>query len=63
MALTSNEIRFASHHDWFIEDNGNGSVTVLDTWTETDKKTGLVSGGSQRLVFDNFNKLYVWAGY
>lgn len=56
--MTPKQINFAAQHDWFLEDNGNGSITVTDYTTNED---GLFV--MQPRTFDNFDLLLQWAGY
>jgi hypothetical protein len=58
--LTANQIRWASQHDWFIRDNGDGTVTVARRWYRaSDGK-----GGETLLRWSRpFSMLRAWAGY
>jgi hypothetical protein len=48
--LNRQQIQWAASHDWFVCDNGDGTITVLD-----DEAT---------LVWtDSFTALRNWAGY
>ena len=49
---------FAANHDWFLSDNNDGSVTVMDYATNDD---GLLVQEPKR--FTNFDSLLAWAGY
>lgn len=54
--MTRNQIRWAAQHDWFIKDNGDGSVTVLELQALGGRvfTVGIIS---------NFKELRDWAGY
>jgi hypothetical protein len=56
--LTQSHIKWASQHDWFIQDNGDGTICVCDAST-TD---GVYS---ETLIHWNrsFRALREWAGY
>lgn len=59
--MTKKQIAWASRHDWFIRDNGDGSVTVLDNYTDA-----LGANHSERLRWSDgvgFAALRAWAGY
>ncbi|WP_266031244.1 hypothetical protein [Brucella intermedia] len=56
--LTFKHISWAKLHDWFVKDNGDGSVMVEDRFT--------VGGGPlqvQYIKFNDFSSLLNWAGY
>jgi hypothetical protein len=55
--MTGNQIKWASTHDWFIQDNFDGSILVRDQWT----KDGVLF--SDVLQFNNYRELRAWAGY
>ena len=57
--LTPAQVRWASHHDWFISDNRDGTITILDTWVDP---TGNYQTQT-RMWFDGFTALRNWAGY
>lgn len=59
--LTVSQIKWASQHNWFVRDNGDGTIEVRDIVLG-------VAGGSH--VLDtiitwsgNFRSLREWAGY
>ena len=52
MALTTEQIQWARLHDWFVSDNKDGSIIVLD-----ESRDGSVK------KFNNFTQLLIWAGY
>lgn len=56
--MTSNEIKWASKHEWFIGHGLNG-IAVIDK----QFKAGMRSAVSTTLYFTDFAKLYAWAGY
>lgn len=56
--LTKAQIVWASQHDWFNKDNGNGTVTVKEEFFEGMQ---LVEVGFR--IFGNFQALRDWAGY
>lgn len=49
--MSKNQIKWCQAHDWFISSNGE-SVTVRDDCLE-----------GFTLTFNNFAKVYLWAGY
>ena len=53
--LSSSQITWASQHDWFVCNNGDGTITVAARWSSGLTITG-VFGGS-------FSDLRDWAGY
>lgn len=58
--LTATQIRWASEHDWFERDNGDGTILVWDRWVN------LVTGEAhhQLKAFEGtFAELREWAGY
>lgn len=56
--MTQQQINFASHHDWFLENNGDGSILVMDYATNED---GLLVQHPRQ--FNDFQQLLIWAGY
>jgi hypothetical protein len=37
MTLTTSQITWASEHDWFVRDNGDGTITVADRYSDGPK--------------------------
>lgn len=56
--LTAKQISWAAQHDWFVKDNGDGTITVLDRWHD-------IHGDHDDLVIwrTSFSALRDWAGY
>lgn len=56
--LTTAQIKWAASHDWFIQDNGDGTILVHDCFTENGRYF-------QRLLLwdQSFAALRDWAGY
>ena len=59
--LTAQQIKWAAQHDWFVCDNGDGTITVRDTYM-------VMGGGPARqdtLIWEDrsFAELRSWAGY
>ena len=57
-ALTASQIKWAASHDWFVRDNGDGSITVNDDVS--------INGLHARTVIHwvfGFRALRDWAGY
>lgn len=52
--MTSEQIWWASLHDWFIRDNKDGSIDVLESWSD---------GREIVRSFGDFPALRTWAGY
>lgn len=52
--LTTQQILWASQHDWFIKDNGNGTIVVADRDDLSDRLQTWVG---------TFRQLREWAGY
>lgn len=53
--LTHNQIAWASTHDWFIADKGNGIITIADRYSD-----------GTCIIMDwhlPFADLRMWAGY
>lgn len=50
--MTTNQIQWARLHDWFVSDNKDGSIIVMDEHRDGSVKT-----------FNNFARLLAWAGY
>ena len=58
--LTTQQVRWAASHDWFVADLGNGLIQVVDRWVNL--RTG--ERGEDVLVWDKpFAELRDWAGY
>lgn len=55
--MNQQQIKWASLHDWFLTDNQDGTVTVMDYTTNED---GLIV--MQPRTFDNFDLLLLWVG-
>lgn len=56
--MTRLQIAWAEQHDWFVRDNGDGSITVLER--------ALMPGGGvveSQKVFSDIKLLRIWAGY
>ena len=53
--LTAAQIRWAAAHDWFIRDNGDGSIRVADRYSD----------GTCFIIdwYLSFADLRTWAGY
>lgn len=56
--MNQQQINFAAQHDWFLTDNGDGSITCVDYATNED---GLLI--QEPRTFTNFKLLLIWAGY
>jgi hypothetical protein len=56
--LTAQQICWAASHDWFIRDNGDGTITVNDAWTQD----GVLHQQTVRHT-GSFKALRDWAGY
>ena len=56
--MTKQQINFAAQHDWFLSDNGGGSILVMDYAHNED---GLIV--MQPKTFTDFDLLLQWAGY
>lgn len=56
--LTPSQIKWAASHDWFVCDNGDGSIVVNDAWTQDGVlyQRDVTHTGS-------FGALRDWAGY
>lgn len=59
--LTNGQIAWARQHDWFIRDNGDGSITVRDVYCLDDTPRGVWL--ERPLIFTSFRLLRAWAGY
>ncbi len=58
--LSIQQIKWAASHDWFVRDNGNGTVTVRDEYFRAGDKSVSVDF----LVWcKSFSALRAWAGY
>lgn len=56
--LNTNQIAWAARHDWFIGDNGDGTITVCDGYTING-----VYGETIVVWAQSFRELRDWAGY
>lgn len=56
--MSREQIEFAKRHDWFIADNGNGTIQCLDDYTD-----GSGNRFQQAVTFSDFRSLLDWAGY
>lgn len=56
--LTQNQIRWASQHDWFVADLGDGQIQVRDGWTLDGELFEQVLSWT-----GTFTELRAWAGY
>lgn len=56
--MTYRQIQWAASHDWFVRDNGNGTITVHDQWVWRDGTCG-----DAWVFFSDFRELRAWAGY
>lgn len=54
--LTRDQIRWAAAHDWFGADNGDGTITVVERWSD-------LAGEQQFRWAGTFQELRAWAGY
>ena len=56
--LTHKQIAWAAAHDWFVRDNGDGTITVHDWYTIGDALF------EERVTWrGSFSELRAWAGY
>lgn len=61
--LTPQQRRWAASHDWFVKDNRDGSIEVLDRWSQLHSN-GTVTHHEKQLHFaGTFKALRDWAGY
>lgn len=58
--LTPSQVKWAASHDWFVMDNGNGTILVLDRYL--DCTTGINYAAPQSWI-GSFSDLRDWAGY
>lgn len=65
--MTNNQIKWASLHDWFQADLGNGRVLVAEDWTQAGvDPEGVVAIETQCREWrtsESFGELRAWAGY
>lgn len=74
--MTKDQVRWAQSHDWFVTDNGDGSVVVEDYamcddaavlvdcgYAVRPHDSGVGFAGSACRVFDSYVVLRAWAGY
>lgn len=54
--LTASQIKWAASHDWFVSDNGDGTITVLTMEMSDPIGATMIFSGS-------FRELRDWAGY
>jgi len=56
--LTASQIKWAASHDWFVQDNGDGTICLRDASTTN----GVYS---ETLIHwtHSFRELREWAGY
>lgn len=57
--MTEQEIMWAGSHDWFVADNGDGTIEVVERWVDRDDVY------HEELVtwVEGFRALRDWAGY
>jgi len=61
--LTIEQIRWASRHDWFYCDKGDGTILVFDRYTQKHPD-GTVSSHEDTVHWtQSFKALRDWAGY
>jgi len=58
--MNSNQIKWASRHDWFVRDNGDGTCTVARRWHHPESGK---SGETLLRWSRPFALLRAWAGY
>lgn len=53
--LTTQQIAWAASHDWFVQDNGDGTITIADRYSD----------GTEIIMtwHLSFRELREWAGY
>ena len=56
--MTQQQIKFAAHHDWFLESPNSNTILVMDYATNED---GLMV--MEPRTFTDFQALLEWAGY
>jgi hypothetical protein len=61
--LSTLQIDWAKEHDWFIADHGDGTITVLDRWSQKHPDGSITHHEKQILWMDGFAALRDWAGY
>lgn len=57
--LTKQQIAWATAHEWYVSDNGDGTIIVVDRWW--DRVTG--ERGEELITMSDFQELRAWAGY
>lgn len=57
--LTTRQIAWAATHDWFVQDNFDGSILVRDEMFKAGEKNLTI----EFVTFRNFAALRAWAGY
>ncbi len=62
--LSPQQVEWASQHDWFKSDNGDGTIEVYDRYSKLNKETGAVESFSEQITWvGGFKALRDWAGY
>lgn len=61
--LTTAQVNWAKSHDWFVRDNGNGTIQVLDRWTQMHADKSVTSHEERINFTEGFRALRDWAGY
>jgi hypothetical protein len=56
--LTQSQVKWAASHDWFVQDNGDGTICVRDASTTNGVYTETLVRWSR-----SFRALRDWAGY
>lgn len=61
--LTASQIRWAKSHDWFYTDLRNGTIIVIDRYSQ-QHKDGTITHHEDSIVWTkSFSALRNWAGY
>lgn len=61
--LTVRQIQWAATHDWFLRDNGDGTITLQEAWTVSHKFKACELHTKIILWTGTFAELRDWAGY
>jgi len=61
--LDASQIRWARNHDWFLADNADGTIAVLDRYSQLHPDKSITHHEERIHWTQGFKALRDWAGY